>query len=281
MSLNKKKIASSPKVRELYRRRRQALLIKVSLFVFLFAIFLFGLSYLSRYPKFVIQEIEIRGAKAISKEHLETLAEEKISGNYAFIFSKKNILIYPKGSLEKALLDKFKRIQKLSVERLGQKLIIDVEERQGEYLLCGSEDSCYFMDSVGFVFDKAPNFSGSVYFKIYTDAFFTQGEEIIGRKFLEEEKLLGIFVFRDRISQIIQIDSLEAPESGEYKFNLAIGGNTLKPYIFFRKEGDFNKLFENLTLALETEPLLSEFQNKANLEYLDLRYNNKVLYKFK
>ena len=45
---------------------------------------------------------------------------------------------------------------------------------------------------------------------------------------------------------------------------------------------DFQKIAENLQAALATEPLRSDFKNKySSLLYLDLRYGNKVYFKFK
>ncbi|HEV7701863.1 MAG TPA: hypothetical protein VGO63_00230, partial [Candidatus Paceibacterota bacterium] len=56
----------------------------------------------------------------------------------------------------------------------------------------------------------------------------------------------------------------------------------LGPEIIFKKDSDFAKIAENLKAAISTEPLKSKFKKEySNLEYLDLRFSNKVYYKFK
>jgi hypothetical protein len=54
------------------------------------------------------------------------------------------------------------------------------------------------------------------------------------------------------------------------------------PKIIFKIDSDYQKIAENLQAALSTEPLHSDLQKKlALLLYLDLRFGNKVYYKFK
>ena len=54
------------------------------------------------------------------------------------------------------------------------------------------------------------------------------------------------------------------------------------PKIIFKKDFNLEAISENLQTALDAEPLKSNFKNKyASLEYIDLRYGNKVYYKFR
>jgi hypothetical protein len=51
--------------------------------------------------------------------------------------------------------------------------------------------------------------------------------------------------------------------------------------IKFKLNSDFENLAENLDAALDTDPFKTEFKNKyALLQYIDLRFGNKVYYKF-
>ena len=57
--------------------------------------------------------------------------------------------------------------------------------------------------------------------------------------------------------------------------------SVLGPEIIFKKDSNFQKIAENLKAALDTESLKSEFKNKySSLQYIDLRFENKVYYKF-
>ena len=53
------------------------------------------------------------------------------------------------------------------------------------------------------------------------------------------------------------------------------------PKIIFKINDNSDKLIENLQAAVTTEPLLSKLKNNySGLLYIDLRYGNKVYYKF-
>jgi hypothetical protein len=54
------------------------------------------------------------------------------------------------------------------------------------------------------------------------------------------------------------------------------------PEVIFKANSDFNQIAENLQTVLTTDPFQTEFQNKySSLLYIDLRFGNKVYYKFK
>jgi hypothetical protein len=54
------------------------------------------------------------------------------------------------------------------------------------------------------------------------------------------------------------------------------------PEIIFKIDSDFQKIAENLQAAITTEPLQTDFKNKySSLLYIDLRFGNKVYYKFR
>lgn len=54
-----------------------------------------------------------------------------------------------------------------------------------------------------------------------------------------------------------------------------------KSKIIFLKESDYKKVWSTLLSAIDTDPLKTKLANdKDNLEYLDVRYGNKVFYRF-
>ena len=54
-----------------------------------------------------------------------------------------------------------------------------------------------------------------------------------------------------------------------------------EPKIIFKINADFQNIAENLQAAINTEPLQSKFKNKyGTLQYIDLRFENKVYDKF-
>jgi hypothetical protein len=59
------------------------------------------------------------------------------------------------------------------------------------------------------------------------------------------------------------------------------GVNDTLPKILFKNDADLENILENLSLAMKKSEFASEINSKYNkLLYIDLRFKNKVLYKF-
>jgi hypothetical protein len=68
---------------------------------------------------------------------------------------------------------------------------------------------------------------------------------------------------------------------GDNELILEKRGQTNAPGVLFAKDADLLKTANTLGSALSGEPLLSAMKDKYDkLEYLDVRFVNKVFYKF-
>lgn len=298
--MQKRNILSSPRLSELKRQRRKAVWIKFFIsFVFLSIIF-FALSYLSSLKEINIAEVEVVGNKIIKAEDVKTSVQDEISGKYLWLFPKTNVLFYPQNKIKENLQNTFKRIKdvNLSIENNRTKLLITITEREPKYLWCGelipslrsdsNEPKCYFMDSVGYIFDEAPYFSPGVYFKFYGLAQMATAE---GDQNINTENPFGQYFLKDKFANIVQfknnlenmklsLDSFYLTNQGDGNFFLS-SKTAPEPQIRFKLDSDFENLAENLDAALDTDPFKTEFKNKyALLQYIDLRFGNKVYYKF-
>ena len=76
--------------------------------------------------------------------------------------------------------------------------------------------------------------------------------------------------------------ALYATSDGDIQIFLSsINSLPMEPKIILKADADFQNVAENLQAALDTEPLKSKFKNKySKLEYIDLRFGNKVYDKF-
>lgn len=268
---------------ELKKHRRRIVLIKFLISLLsLLAIFA-SLAYISRTPSLNISDIEIIGNKVADAEMIKADALKEIAGNYFFLFPKTNIFFYPKNSIKKELESQFKRLKDVNLSVKAGVLQISLTEREPKYTWCGVtaldptlSEKCYFMDEDGFIFDEAPYYSGEVYFKFY-------GSADTGTYF-SKENFKQLIYFKDTLTAIgLKPVSLYVGDDGDVKIFLsALNRTTTGPYITFKIDADFQKLAENLETALSTEPLLSSFKNKYDsLLYIDLRFGNKVYYKFR
>ena len=192
-------------------------------------------------------------------------------------------MFYPKNSIKKELRNEFKRLKNINLFIKDKRILeVSVTEREALYTWCGEnlpedgtmkeEQTCYFMDENGYVFDEAPYFSGNVYFRFFgslSESYFTPG--IFAK----------IISFKDFLSKI---DPVSLYLKTDEDIEIYLKSNRLPPdapKIIFKKDFNLEKLSENLEAALSTEPLLSDFKNKrSSLLYIDLRYGNKVYFKF-
>lgn len=284
--MKKKSILNSPRLKELKRKRRRVRRNRVIFFAVCFLIIFFGLAFASRIDKINISEIKISGNKVIETEAVEKVVKENISGRYLWIFPKTNFLIYPKAKIKRELADKFKRFNdiKLSVQNI-KTLEIFVFEREGKYTWCGAEfleanEKCHFMDENGYIFDEAPYFSGEVYFRFYGPNASTDNP--FGSYFLQND-FAKIISFKDTIEKMdLKPSAFELGNDGDANIYLSSGITpSISPKIIFKLDSDFNKLAENLQAAISTDPLQTDLKEKYNsLLYIDLRFGNKVYYKF-
>lgn len=279
--MNKNSVLNSPKFQEYKKQKRQVLRKKILIWFFIGIIFITGLVFVSRIKKINIDmsQITISGNKIVETNDIQKIVETELSGRYFFLFQKSNSFIYPEKKIKNELLTKFKRLSTVSIYTTDTRVIhIDVTERGGEYLWCGIEypnlenQKCFFLDNQGYIFDEAPSFSDGVYFKFYG------GESTIGLgNYFLKDVFPDIVSFKDMVEKMdLKIISFYQSPDGDMNMYLTSGAK-----IFFKKDSDFEKLAENLQALLATEPFHTDFIKKYNtLLYIDLRFGNKVYYKF-
>ena len=186
---------------KLAKKRRKILLFKIGGIVFVVALLVTGLIFALRAERINIVDIEIKGNSAIAAKTLKNFAEREISGNYLFVLPKSSIILYPKKGMEEAFLENFKEIKEVNIsfESL-QSISVNIQERKPYALYCSATTTdCYFLDEDGFIFTKAPDFSGNVFLR-YFGAI--EDGSIIGQQFLTKENFREINFFLSSLLEI-------------------------------------------------------------------------------
>lgn len=286
---DKRDIITTPRTIELLRKKRKRQHAIAVVCFFLFVGLLVGLSYFSKYPKFVVTDIKVEGTHIIDAQAVGDLVMEDISGNYIYLFKKANTFILPEAKIREDILNKFQRTQKLDIKRVGfRSLLITISERSGSYLWCGSSiptdsaklgDDCYFLNTDGYIFDTAPYFSGDVYFKFYVPL--GDGVKPMGAFILPPDLFKQVVMLIDGVSSLgLQPVSITMNDEKQYELYLE-HTKTSNPKILFNKESDIQTILTNFTSAFNKPEFKDEVMSKySNLNYIDLRFKNKVLYKF-
>lgn len=289
--MQKRNVLSSPRLTELKNQRRKAVVNKF-LIIFFSLVVLFAIgTYFSRLEGLNISKVEVEGNKVIDTSAVQSIVQDQIAGKYLWLFPKTNVLSYPKGKIKSALQSNFSRLSNIEVSIQDRKILkVSVSEREAKYLWCGvmplsgvghPTEACYFLDDEGYIFDEAPYFSGEVYFKFYGSPD-GEAENPTGSYF-SPQNFKQLILFTDVVASMgINPVMISVLPDGDIEMFLArSGSNTLGPKIIFKSDADLKNVAENLQAALATDPLMSGFKNKYSLlQYIDLRFGNKVYFKF-
>jgi len=299
--MKNRSVLNSPRFLSLKKKKRQILRKKIFFLIFLFFLIFIGSSFLAKWEKLNINNIQITGNKVIETKMIEEAVKEKIAGNYLWVFPKTNFIIYPQHAIEIDLKNKFKRIRDVFINDKNIKnLEVFVVERTALYTYCGiappqldnsenklpDEEKCYFLDEDGYIFDEAPYFSGEVYLKFYgliNKTMAKNGDKPSGFYFYQANfrKLISLKETLEKIG--IKPVIFYIQDNGDVKMFLSpLLKSQMGPEIIFKLNSDLEQIAENLQSVLTTEPLQSKFKSKySSLLYIDLRFGNKIYYKFK
>ncbi len=291
MAKAKSSLVTSPRIEEIKRRKKRRIRFAILFYSVSFIVLVVLFTLVSRIPKLHIKNIEVNGTHIVDSTQVIDYTNSQISGRYLYLFDKKNAFIYPNNKIQKDLVKKFPRINNIDISLRGfHTIVIDITERTGSYLWCGASipevvsdagDNCYFVNSDGKVFDQAPYFSGNVYFKFYIPI--DTVDDVFNKQVLDQPTFQKVISFTDGLEALgVHAVSVVMNNPAEYAFHLDRKSNIAEPVIYFNSENDLNKIFQNFSSAMSKD----EFRNQINtkydvLQYIDLRFNNKVLYKFR
>ncbi len=265
------------------KRRRIRALVALGILVLCGAI-VYGVSWISYLPQFNISGISIVGANGMKEEHIQRYVETVLDDGAYRILSRRNIFLYPRAELEKAVTFlhpvKSARITRSSV--FATDIIITIEEREPFARWCTGiqQGECYLMDTGGFIY--APmGWAGTA--TSSTQYIFAGGlpprdgsatsTYPIGESFVQAH-LPGLLSLLTYLGQ-----AGFTPLGAE----VAIGQDILISLQegFFVKASfgaDAGTLVKNLQLVLSAEVLKGK---RGALEYVDLRFANRAYYKLK
>ncbi|RJQ32349.1 FtsQ-type POTRA domain-containing protein [Candidatus Parcubacteria bacterium] len=260
-------LASSRKI------RRKRLILRVSFYALAAILFcasavaFFNIEYLK------VDNVAVEGNKFVSEGELNLAVLKKLEGNIFLFIPKSNVFLIPKKEIEKDLPAEIKRIKEIYLDGdLPDKLKVKIVERENKALFCHEED-CAFIDEEAFVFEKAPYFSGAIFIKFFDErGSASSSPVVIGSYFLKQEEFDTLMSF----SELAAKNGFEVTEiylKPENIYELATKEGW-KMVLNDRNEPE--KTFANLVTTLES----SVKEKRKNLDYIDLRFGNKIYFKY-
>lgn len=265
---------------EFHKKKTREKNLKIALAILVLVIVVGVPVYLARTSRFLIAHIDLRGNSVTNNEDIERIVASNLSGSYLWIFPRSNAALYPKDIIRKDLMTNIPRLRSVEFELEGATLLhITVEERTPAVLYCAdvtvpaSPAECYFADESGTIFSQAPAFSGDVYLTYGRIApfEFPMGQNILPadefartRSFVKEMNALGIF---PRVFLIA---------GDEYHLLLSNGAKVL-----VNRKDNLGEIYSNLEAFFSDASIRKESNFLDRILYIDLRFDNKVFYKFR
>ena len=264
-------MSSGVKPERLRARRRRARLITTGVLAASALVGVWVVGLLSYNTRVTIADVHVSGAKEVSSQNIERAFDAALHDGTHPLFSRANIFLYPRKSIVSDLLQKFPRLESVSIERtslLSQAVVVTVEEREVQYEWCDTE-KCYLMDGDGFIF--AQSFGGTGEY-VFRGGLFP-GENPIGQVFLRG-RLSDITRFLNELGRA-GFTPRGATVENEKDLTVELAkGFSLK--VSFR--ADLITTLKNFELAAVSEALTGRLEG---LEYIDLRFGNRLYYKFR
>ena len=271
-------LSNLPAREEFLRKRRKKRLIITGIICVSVVLFVALIAYIFHRPQIRIHDIELSGEVLLTKDEVKEETLYYLNGSYLWLFPKDSFFLYPKGSLENFLREHFQRIDTISISKKDwQTITIKITERKPFAIWCSGDpisNNCFFMDVNSTIFSQAPNFSGDAYFKYYG---LLNTDSPIGMEYIASTTVFTqISQFAQNVKDIgIHPQYIVAKDQGQFSVILSGGGE-----IYFDVKEPVEKLTENLVSLLKSPDLKPNGDNLP-VQYIDLRYGNKLFYKLK
>ncbi len=271
------------------RKRKRRLLFGGS--IFFVSVFVVGGSVWLAHASFLrIITVAISGTATVPPGAIQSAVEQDIAGAYVWVYPKNNILLYPKSTIQSHLLTQFPTLKTADVHLENLHTVaVAVLERQPTALWCPATDStgspqagsgqvvtspaCFLLDENGLAYAVAPDYSGDAYVK-YSG---TEAPDALPWQYLTLQTFHSLAALVDavakkggdaRVSEVLSDANSDVHVKFENGFEL-----------LFALDDDTGQIFERFSLALGAAPFT--VHPLGDLEYLDLRFGDKLYYKLK
>lgn len=222
---------------------------------------------------------------AVSLEDLRTLPEKDITVEISAHLDRKTwgllpqnnffVFLFTASRLEQTLKQKFPKIKSITIKkRPPHAIAVLFEERKIWATIC-KDASCFYADEEGFLFGKSSRISGSLFFSIEDRRNVTHA---IGTTIASPEEFKNIKTLLQRIETV----------TGASFSALMLSGSEdlISKYEIKTKDGWRIILDSKTNGELAAANFISAFEgilqkNMEGIDYIDVRLENKIFYKYK
>jgi hypothetical protein len=215
-----------------------------------------------------IQAITISGTDMIAQSEIEQLAQEQM-GRWRFcLLPQRNSIWLSKRQLRNEIESRY-NLNKLEMDKGFRSLAITIEEKV-TYLIINNQGKYYFSDDQGTITKEISQEEASRYWDrfplIYSDA----SEIAIGHNIIKQKRVEFILKLHEALNQTtIHFSGYEVRGVDDIVMTSRDGWKA-----YFSPDTDPQLAVENLELILK-----EKIQDKNKLEYIDLRFGDKIFFK--
>ncbi|HWC57392.1 MAG TPA: hypothetical protein VG621_00350 [Candidatus Paceibacterota bacterium] len=234
---------------------------------------------LVRAPYFQVataSDVHIVGTTVVDPDEVSRYVVSTFKGNALLLFPRTSIFLIAPDTVAAAVQKQFPRFKSVKVVRTDMhSLKVVVAEYPAVYLWCDGNERCSFMDASGVVFADAPYFSGNAYLKLSGGA-----RGVYPFKPLTAADIAFVSTVSARL-RAIAITPLSFSFVSDHDVSVGFMHGATVAQLLFDPSKDIDTSLEALYSGLRTDPLASLYHNASKvLEYIDVRFDSKVVYKF-
>jgi hypothetical protein len=219
-------------------------------------------------PIFKIRAIEVSGNQEI--ETAEIINK----------FDYQNIFLTTEKKVRDDFIKKIPKILDLKISKnfFKQRIKLFIKEREKAGIVCqgspafaeATAGKCFYIDKQGIIFEEAPQTSGSLILLIKD---YSQRGLELGKEIFSEDLMTSVLKIRNDLDSEMNIKTLSFDVSTFPVKDLKVITNE-SWYVLFDAERDIKSQLLGLKAALK-----EKIKDRKNLEYIDLRIENRIYYK--
>ncbi len=245
--------------------------------------------------RYHVQEITVSGLRALDESMIRAHVDAYLDTRLVFGVPRRAFILISTRSFEESLMEAFPRIQTVAVDKhfRTKRLSIDIHEYEAALIWCvgprlgrSLEEygrSCSYATPEGYTFERAPYFYTSRLLRIF-DARNEEYEVVLESFMLTQETLQEIMSYRNSLTAFgyTQEDVELLPRQARVYVTTSFQGTSLSSSFELRVP-EAMPIDEVMTLLQELRTLpdfRTPLENGERLEYIDLRFEGKIFFRF-
>jgi hypothetical protein len=258
----------------LRRKKQKVKKIKIYLWICAAVLLLAGFLYVLTIPAIQIKEVKINGTIFVDKSEIEQKTNALLDKKIFWFIPNRNIFIFSKHELEESLKKNPAVISAKIRKDLFHTLAIEVREHEKEMIYCTSIDKtdCYYINKEGFIYAAVKGIIiPEQEIIIYNEKETKKLQDIL----MQTDVYVDISLFVKNLArQEIKIKEVYIKSDSTVEF-ISWDNTRFITSIF----DEYKKDFANLIALFDKQAITKE--QLLTIEYIDLRFGNKVFYKNK